>query len=86
MQAAKFEVGQVVAVDRAADGTYLPGGSYAVLRVMPASENGWWSYRVRSAQDGQERVVLESQMRRPDGAAPTRHTKRSEDDGLFYLL
>lgn len=62
MSAAKFAVGQVVEFLGGAGDGNVPKGNFVVLRVMPP-ENRLFSYRVRSARDGQERSLPEAQLR-----------------------
>lgn len=47
-----------------------PAGSaiYEVVRLMPATENGEWHYRVKGPT-GQERAAAESQLSRLESAA-----------------
>lgn len=42
-----------------------PRGLYTVLRLLP-NDSSDREYRVRNVRDGHERVVRESQIRRPD--------------------
>ncbi len=58
-----FAVGQMLEFDPGKfDGT-AARGSYAVVR-LPPNDGSDREYRVRSARDGHERVVRESQLRR----------------------
>ena len=58
-----FTVGQMLEFDPGKfDGT-AARGSYAVVRLLP-NDGSDREYRVRSARDGHERVVRESQLRR----------------------
>jgi hypothetical protein len=58
-----FAVGQMLEFDPGKfDGT-AARGSYAVVRLLP-NDGSDREYRVRSARDGHERVVRESQLRR----------------------
>ena len=60
MKSHKFGVGQTVRYSPR--GTYSgPGGSYKVVRLLPAEANDN-QYRVKSSADGHERVVKESQL------------------------
>jgi hypothetical protein len=66
MAAAKFEVGQIVTFDRGTGDGHIPQGTFTILRVMPV-EGGERSYRVRSTNDGQERVLPEGQLKSASG-------------------
>ncbi len=58
----KFKVGQNVRLSPANTlDHYTPRGLYQVVRMLPpdADDN---QYRVKSAEDGHERVVRESQL------------------------
>ena len=58
-----FAVGQMLEFDPGKfDGT-AARGSYTVVRLLP-NDGSDREYRVRSARDGHERVVRESQLRR----------------------
>ena len=58
-----FAVGQMLEFDPGKfDGT-AARGTYAVVRLLP-NDGSDREYRVRSARDGHERVVRESQLRR----------------------
>ena len=58
-----FAVGQMLEFDPGKfDGT-AARGSYTVVRLLP-NDGSDREYRVRSARDGHERVVPESQLRR----------------------
>jgi hypothetical protein len=60
MQAHKFKLGQSVEFT-VSDLRPKPVGSFKVVRVMP-SERGIRQYRVKSAMDGHERMVMESDL------------------------
>ncbi len=58
-----FAVGQMLEFDPGKfDGTNTRG-AYTVVRLLP-NDGSDREYRVRSARDGHERVVRESQLRR----------------------
>ncbi len=57
----KFKVGQTVNLIPNRLDRHLPGGAYTVQRLLPI-EGVNIRYRVRNAQDGHERVVLEGQL------------------------
>ena len=57
----KFAVGQMVDFLPGPGGANVPRGKYKVQRLMP-SETRDPQYRVKHAEDGHERVVLESQL------------------------
>ena len=57
----KFKVGQTVNVIPNRLDRHLPSGPYTVQRLLPI-EGVDIRYRVRNAQDGHERVVLEGQL------------------------
>ena len=58
-----FAVGQMLEFDPGKfDGT-AARGTYPVVRLLP-NDGSDREYRVRSARDGHERVVRESQLRR----------------------
>ena len=57
----KFKVGQTVNLIPNRLDRHLPGGAYTVQRLLPI-EGVDIRYRVRNAQDGHERVVLEGQL------------------------
>lgn len=61
MSAHKFAVGQKVSFHPVAGDLRQLRGSYTVVRLLP-SETRDLQYRVRSDQDGHERVILESQL------------------------
>jgi hypothetical protein len=56
----KFELGQSVEFT-VSDLRPKPLGSFKIVRVLP-SERGIQQYRVKSAMDGHERVVMESDL------------------------
>ncbi len=62
MEDHKFKVGQAVELRaRIGIGTWLPPGSFSVVRQLPPSgrEN---QYRLKSTNDGHERVATESEL------------------------
>ncbi len=61
MKAHKFTVGQTVRYSPGHKSFSGPGGSYKVVRLLPAEANDY-QYRVKSSADGHERVVKESQL------------------------
>lgn len=60
LQIQKYKVGQSVEF-AASDRRPKPLGSFTIVRVMP-SERGVQQYRVKSAMDGHERMVLENEL------------------------
>jgi hypothetical protein len=79
----RFSVGQVV---RFLPGTHerAYGGLYEVVARLP-EERGERQYRVRSTQDGHERMVRESQISRPAEEAPP-EPRAAPDKGERGLL
>jgi hypothetical protein len=61
MAAHKFKTGQTVIVVPNNRGGELRTGTFTVVRLLP-EQRGVYQYRVKSARDGHERVVLESEM------------------------
>lgn len=61
MKLHKFAVGQTVQYSPGIKSYSGPGGSYLVVRQLPAEANDY-QYRVKSSADGHERVVKESQL------------------------
>lgn len=61
MQPHKFKVGHYVRVNTA---KYLgaPQGRYEVVRLMPPSADNQNQYRVKSVEDGVERMVREEDL------------------------
>ena len=57
----KFIVGQTVRFSPGAPGLAGLRGTYKVVRLLPAEANDH-QYRVKSNEDGHERVVRESQL------------------------
>jgi hypothetical protein len=55
----KFKVGQLVTLHSKRHGVFAE--QFEVVKLLP-SEMGVFQYRVRSARDGHERVVLESEL------------------------
>jgi hypothetical protein len=56
----KFKLGQ--SVEFIASALHpKPLGTFKIVRVMP-SERGMQQYRIKSAMDGHERMVLESEL------------------------
>jgi hypothetical protein len=61
----KFCVGQAVEYFASKRFDRLAGGNYTVVRLLPGEGNGP-QYRIKSASDGRERMVQESEIgRRP---------------------
>jgi hypothetical protein len=56
----KFKTGQSVTLLAASTRTH-PSGRFKVVRMLPA-ERGINLYRIQSATDGHERVVMESEI------------------------
>ena len=61
MKAHKFAVGQTVRFSPDGRSPATLRGNYKILRLLPAEANDH-QYRVKSALDGHERVVTESQV------------------------
>jgi len=60
MPSHKFQIGETVYV-RPAISRNVPGGAYAVTKQLP--HNGReFEYRIKSASEGHERVVRESEL------------------------
>jgi hypothetical protein len=57
----KFKVGQTVRMVASRLRSGLPTGSFQIVRLLP-EERGTNQYRIKSTIDGQERVVLESEL------------------------
>lgn len=57
----KFKVGQTVNVIPNRLDKHLPGGAYAIVRLLPI-EGVDVRYRVKNVHDGHERVVHEDQL------------------------
>ncbi|MBW8270671.1 hypothetical protein [Caldovatus aquaticus] len=65
-----FAVGQSVEfVPSKGDGN-VPRGTYTVVRLLP-NDGPDREYRVKSAADGHERVLRESQLRKGTATAPS---------------
>jgi hypothetical protein len=57
----KFKLGQVVSIIAGRRQGAMPGGRFEVVRLLPESA-GSNQYRVRSKNDGHERVVMETEL------------------------
>ncbi len=57
----KYKIGEVVGLMSNRLDANIPGGSYTVQRLMPASGRDL-QYRLKNTRDGHERVVRESQL------------------------
>ncbi len=57
----KFRTGQLVQLSRARNAS---GGVYAVTRQLPESA-GEYEFRIKSTNEPHERVVRESELRKP---------------------
>ncbi len=66
----RFTVGQKVSFQPGAADLRQLRGSYTIVRALP-SETRDQQYRVKSDQDGHERVVLESQLALAQSGAST---------------
>ena len=55
----KFKVGDIVAIRRTF-GRYVPGGVFEVVKQLPGVNEP--EYRIKSANEPHERVVLESEL------------------------
>jgi hypothetical protein len=60
----KFLVGQAVEYFASRRFDRLAGGCYTVVRLLPIEGNAP-QYRIKSASDGRERMVNESEIGRP---------------------
>jgi hypothetical protein len=60
MSTHKFQIGQTVFLSPSLS-LNMPGGAYIVTRKLP-ERDGEYVYRVKSANEPHERVVLESQL------------------------
>jgi hypothetical protein len=65
MEARKFSVGDRVRVRLDSYTNESPAGVYTVSRALPVMANSW-QYRVKRAEDGQERAVSEQQLAKAD--------------------
>ena len=63
----RFKLGQTVETHDGAAPAAIPRGPHTVVQLLPSAA-GELQYRIRSAADGVERVVVESQVRRMDEA------------------
>jgi hypothetical protein len=61
MTAYKFKAGQSVTLLAASTSRTHPSGRFKIVRTLPA-ERGINLYRIQSANDGHERVVMESEI------------------------
>ena len=59
MPSHRFKVGDIVAINPAS-GRFAPTGVFEVLKQLPG--NGEHEYRIKSANEPHERVVLESEL------------------------
>ena len=62
MPAHKFHVGEIVRLSPAI-ARNLPGGSYEVVKQLPAS-GGHFEYRIKSMNEPHARVARESELRK----------------------
>ena len=62
MPAHKFHVGEIVHLSPAITRN-LPGGSYAVVKQLPASDDEF-DYRIKNMKEPHERVARESELRK----------------------
>ena len=69
MKTQKFAIGQTVRFSPGLQSSAKLGGSYKIVRLLPAEANDYqyrvkndYQYRVKSVADGHERVVKESQL------------------------
>jgi hypothetical protein len=58
----KFHVGEIVHLSASVTRN-VPGGSYQVVKLLPAS-SGEFEYRIKSMNEPHERVVRESELRK----------------------
>jgi hypothetical protein len=57
----RYKVGKVVETAKDKFGV-IPPGPYEVVRQLPPAQDGVWQYRVKSMQNGHERVIREDQL------------------------
>jgi hypothetical protein len=68
MAAHRYKVGKVVDAAKDKYGV-IPPGPYEVVRQLPPAQDGVWQYRVKSMQNGHERVIREDQLLGEVGAS-----------------
>lgn len=61
MAAHRYKVGKVVDTAKDKFGA-IPPGPYEVVRQLPPAQDGVWQYRIKSMQNGHERVIREDQL------------------------
>jgi hypothetical protein len=57
----RYKVGKVVETPKDKFGV-IPPGPYEVVRQLPPARDGVWQYRVKSMQNGHERIIREDQL------------------------
>lgn len=80
MQLHAFKVGQQVGFRPGGQDLKRPYGSFTIVRLLP-SETRDRQYRIKSNNDGHERVALESQLS-PLAAPPSAASVRPPKSGL----
>jgi hypothetical protein len=70
----RFKVGQIVEAPFGGPDALIPRGPHVIVRLLPLAGREP-QYRVRSSANSLERMVLESQIRRMEGPAPSRTDK-----------
>ena len=60
----KFSAGQMGRLAATSRSRSNSGGSYKVVRSLPATEDGERCYRIKSANEPHERVAKESEIER----------------------
>jgi hypothetical protein len=59
-----FKIGQMVRLNRSFRDGNAARGAYQVVRSLPASDDGEFRYRLKSASENHERVARESELER----------------------
>jgi hypothetical protein len=67
----RYKLGQTVEAPSGGPNAVIPHGPFVIVRLLPLA-GGEPQYRVRSTADGNERVVLESEIRRVEEPSPRR--------------
>jgi hypothetical protein len=58
----KFKIGQAVTYHPAQRGQDAPRGIYQITQFLPQRDAGQFEYRIRSVEEGHERVASESEL------------------------
>jgi hypothetical protein len=67
----RYKVGQTVEAPSGGPHALIPRGPHIIVRLMPLA-GGQPQYRIRSTEDGLDRMVAEDQIRRVDQLLPPR--------------